>query len=174
MRPERRVLTREEPVYTGAAMVPALLDRRRFLQAGGGVAPLLAAAHCGGPREGASRQRPNILMIMSDDMGYSDLGGYRGEIETPNLDRLASQGIRFTRYYTNNMCVPTRASLLSGCYTTKALDPGNTISRQVVTAAELLGAAGYSTYLSGKWRLCEPQDHDNLPLHRGFDRFLAP
>ncbi len=112
-------------------------------------------------------------MIMSDDMGYADLGCYGGEIETPNLDRLAAQGLRFTRYYTNNMCVPTRASLMSGCYTTKALGPNGTISDHVATAAEALRAAGYATYMSGKWHLCKPGDEANLPCQRGFDRFFG-
>ncbi len=148
------------------------LDRRRFLQFGGAAAPLAAAA-C--TRQGAeqTRKAPNIVMIMSDDMGYSDLGCYGGEIETPNLDRLASQGLRFTRYYTNNMCVPTRASLMSGCYTTKALDSASNISPHVVSLAEALGAVGYSTYLSGKWHLSKPGAHESLPCQRGFDRFFG-
>ena len=115
-------------------------------------------------------------MIMSDDMGYSDLGCYGGEIETPNLDRLASQGLRFTRYYTNNMCVPTRASLMSGCYTTKALtsgSSGNSISQDVVTLAEVLRSGGYSTYMSGKWHLSNGGEHASLPCQRGFDRFFG-
>ena len=147
-------------------------DRRRFLKLGGGVAHL-AASSCSLDRVGTPHKRPNIVVIMSDDMGYSDLGCYGGEIETPNLDRLAAEGLRFTRYYTNNMCVPTRASLLSGCYTTKALGPGNSISQQVVTAAEALGAGGYSTYMSGKWHLSTADDHPNQPCQRGFDRFFG-
>ncbi len=112
-------------------------------------------------------------MIMSDDMGYSDLGCYGGEIETRNLDRLAARGLRFTRCYTNNMCVPTRASLMSGCYTTKALGPGNHISQDVVTVAEALKEEGYSTYMSGKWHLSDADDPANLPRQRGFDRFFG-
>lgn len=112
-------------------------------------------------------------MVMSDDMGYSDLGCYGGEIETPNLDRLASQGLRFTRYYTNNMCVPTRGSLMSGCYTTKALADGNHISGNVVTLAEALKDHGYSTYMSGKWHLSSTDVPANQPCQRGFDRFFG-
>ena len=149
-----------------------VLGRRRFLQLGGGALPL-AASGCAQRAAETGAKQPNIVVIMSDDMGYSDLGCYGGEIETPNLDRLASQGLRFTRYYTNNMCVPTRASLLSGCYTTKSLGPENTISADVMTAAEALGAAGYSTYMSGKWHLSNDGSHESLPCQRGFDRFFG-
>ena len=155
------------------AMNRSAIRRRRFLQIGGAACAWLSAG-CGGGGPSAPRQkRPNIVMIMADDVGYSDLGCYGGEIETPNLDRLAAEGLRFTRYYANNMCVPTRASLMSGCYTTKALRPAGTIARQVVTAAEALGAAGYSTYMSGKWHLTQVDDPSNLPCRRGFDQFFG-
>ena len=110
---------------------------------------------------------------MSDDMGYSDLGCYGGEIETPNLDRLASEGLRFTRYYTNNMCVPTRASLLSGCYTTKSINADGALSGHVASVAEVLRTAGYSTYMSGKWHLANDGRHESLPCQRGFGRFFG-
>ena len=148
------------------------MDRRQFLNLAGTAVPLVGAG-CSRGRHGGPRKRPNIVMIMSDDMGYSDLGCYGGEIETPNLDRLAAQGLRFTRYYTNNMCVPTRGSLMSGCYTTKAMGPGNSISNQVATVAEVLGDAGYSTYLSGKWHLSDIGEFENQPCQRGFDRFFG-
>ncbi len=148
------------------------IGRRQFLKLGGAAAPL-AAARCSSDASQASPKRPNILMIMADDMGYSDLGCYGGEIETPNLDRLAGEGLRFTRYYTNNMCVPTRASLMSGCYTTKALGDGNSISRDVVSAAEALRDGGYSTYMSGKWHLAKQGERASLPCQRGFDRFFG-
>ena len=148
------------------------IDRRRFLQLGGLAAPL-AAVRCSSPSAPTRPKRPNIVMIMSDDMGYSDLGCYGGEIETPNLDRLAAQGLRFTRYYTNNMCVPTRASLMSGCYTPKALTDKSAISPSVVTAAEALSDAGYATYMSGKWHLANDEQHESLPCERGFDRFFG-
>ena len=136
----------------------------------------MTAAGCSRQASQPIHKQPNIVMIMSDDMGYSDLGCYGGEIETPNLDRLAAQGLRFTRYYTNNMCVPTRASLMSGCYTTKALsrgDSGNSISQDVVTLAEVLRSGGYSTYMSGKWHLSNAGGHASLPCQRGFDRFFG-
>ena len=147
------------------------MGRREFLRLGGAVAPL-AATHCSGHAPQARRQ-PNIIMIMSDDMGYSDLGCYGGEIETPNLDRLAAQGLRFTRYYTNNMCVPTRGSLMSGCYTTKALNSTSSLSQDVISLAEALRSGGYATYMSGKWHLAEPGVDSELPCQRGFDRFFG-
>lgn len=148
------------------------MNRRRFLQMGAAAAPV--AAGCGTSEEGRQRSGPpNIVVIMSDDMGSSDLGCYGGEIETPHIDRLASEGLRFTRYYTNNMCVPTRASLLSGCYTAKALNPERGVSQDVVTTAEALRAAGYSTYMSGKWHLANDGRRESLPCQRGFDRFFG-
>lgn len=154
-------------------MADPSLNRRQFLETASAAAPLLAGTSCGkGPASGEHR-RPNIVMIMADDMGYSDLGCYGGEIATPHLDRLASAGLRFTRYYTNNMCVPTRASLLSGCYTTKALDADSNLSPDVASAAEILRAGGYATYLSGKWHLGGEEDPARLPCQRGFDRFFG-
>ncbi len=148
------------------------LDRRKFLRLGSAALPLTVPA-CSNRPSVTQRGHPNIVIIMSDDMGYSDLGCYGGEIETPNLDRLAAQGLRFTRYYTNNMCVPTRASLLSGCYTTKALNADGAISEGVITAAEALRSAGYATYMSGKWHLANDGQRASLPRQRGFDRFFG-
>ncbi len=135
--------------------------------------------------------RPNIVLIMADDMGYSDLGCYGSEINTPNLDRLAKNGLRYTQFYNTSRCCPTRASLLTGLYPHQTglgwmtrLDlgkPGYTgqLNDQCVTLGEVLKQAGYSTYISGKWHVnkddeCE-QDSPihNWPLHRGFDRFFG-
>mgnify|MGYP001089681393 CR=1 FL=1 len=133
-------------------------------------------------------ERPNIILIMADDMGFSDIGYYGGEIETPNLDRLASEGIRFTQFYNNARCCPTRASLLTGLYPHQTglghmvdgvVREGGyygEINRNCVTIAEVLGASGYSTYMSGKWhvsRSVTPEDKSNWPLQRGFDRFFG-
>ena len=83
-------------------------------------------------------ERPNILIILTDDMGFSDLGCFGGEIETPNLDRLAANGLRFTEFYNTARCWPTRATMLSGRYS-------NRLSPSQVTIAEVLRTAGYET-----------------------------
>ena len=101
-------------------------------------------------------ERPNIVLIMADDLGFSDLGCYGGEIATPNLDRLATGGMRFTHFYNNAVCVATRASLLTGQYCHKVglrtpRLPAAAPARNNVTFAELLRDAGYRTLMSGKW-----------------------
>ncbi|MEM9585707.1 MAG: sulfatase-like hydrolase/transferase, partial [Planctomycetota bacterium] len=106
--------------------------------------------------------RPNIIYIMSDDMGFSDIGCYGSEIETPNLDSLAANGLRLNQFYNTARCCPTRASLLTGLYPHQAgighmmSDRGydgyrGELNRNCVTIAEALGTAGYRTYLAGKW-----------------------
>lgn len=140
---------------------------------------------------GAAAQRPNILLIMSDDMGFSDLGCYGGEIATPNLDRLAGNGLRFTQFYNTARCCPTRATLLTGLYAHQAGvghmmgDYGlpqyqGELNRNCVTIAEALRPAGYRTYMSGKWHVTpyrasevDNPDTSNWPLQRGFDRFYG-
>ncbi|MPR32371.1 sulfatase-like hydrolase/transferase [Cytophagaceae bacterium SJW1-29] len=101
--------------------------------------------------------KPNILVIMADDMGYSDLGCYGGEIKTPNLDRLAANGLRFRNAYNTARCCPTRASLLTGQYQHKVgLDRnGKSLTRDGVTIAEALKPHGYQTGMVGKWHLSE-------------------
>ncbi|MEX2670750.1 MAG: arylsulfatase [Phycisphaeraceae bacterium] len=129
---------------------------------------------------------------MADDMGYSDLGSYGGEIQTPNLDALAEGGLRFTHFYNTGRCVPTRGSLLTGVYPHQAGighmvgdrdEPGyrGRLVDRVVTVAEVLGEAGYQTFLSGKWHVTHynynrPNDvlhASSWPLERGFDRFYG-
>lgn len=134
--------------------------------------------------------RPNIILIMSDDMGFSDIGCYGGEIKTPNLDSLAKGGIRFTQFYNTGRCCPTRASLLTGLYPHQAgvghmtSDYGipqyqGELNRQCVTIAEALKPAGYRTYMAGKWHVTpytgtrENPDTSNWPRQRGFDRFYG-
>ena len=136
---------------------------------------------------------PNIILIMSDDVGYSDIGCYGGEIETPNLDALANNGIRFTQFYNTARCCPTRASLMTGLYAHQAsighmVDGANTkaggayageLSKSAVTIAEVLNPANYATYMVGKWhvtKMTKPRndgDRHNWPKQRGFDRFYG-
>jgi arylsulfatase len=131
-------------------------------------------------------ERPNIVVIMVDDMGYSDVGSYGGEIETPNLDRLAGDGLRFTGFYNAARCCPTRASLLTGLYPHQAgmgamvssvhsePEPGpyqGYLNQRCVTIAEALRSAGYRTYMSGKWHVGEKPEH--WPRRRGFDRYFG-
>jgi len=110
-------------------------------------------------------KRPNILLIMSDDMGFSDLGCYGGEVETPNLDSLAVGGVRFTEFYGTARCWPTRATLLSGRYS-------NALSDRQVCIAEVLKPAGYQTAMVGKWHLSRNATK-NAPMQRGFDSFYG-
>ncbi len=147
------------------------------LLAGSGVAA--AAAPAG---------RPNIVVILSDDMGYSDIGCYGSEIPTPNLDALAGNGVRFARFYNNARCCPTRASLLTGLYPHQAgighmmEDRGfdgyrGVLNRQSVTIAEVLRPSGYGTYMTGKWHVSRfmkgKSDPTTWPVGRGFDRFYG-
>jgi len=138
-------------------------------------------ARCGRRDAGSPGERPNIVMIMSDDMGYSDLGCYGGEIRTPHLDRLGFGGMRFTRFYTNNVCSPSRAALMTGIQSDLSLELGEGpglqqahITHRAPTLAEALRGAGYGTYMSGKWHLASAtDDFANLPCQRGFDRFYG-
>ncbi len=133
-------------------------------------------------------ERPNVIIIMSDDMGYSDIGCYGSEIETPTLDKLAAKGLRYTRFYNTGRCCPTRASLLTGLYAHQAGigqmisdggQPGyrGDLSKNALTIAEVLGACGYRTYMAGKWHVTKQLkpdgDKSNWPLQRGFERFYG-
>jgi arylsulfatase A-like enzyme len=114
----------------------------------------------GGAPEGA----PNIVLVMLDDMGFSDIGSYGGEIETPVLDRLADQGLRLTRFSATPKCHSSRISLLTGLWSEQA---GSFGMRHGVTIAELLRARGYATWMTGKWHL------NNRPTDRGFERYFG-
>ena len=135
---------------------------------------------------------PNILLVMVDDMGYSDLGCYGGEIQTPHVDALAAKGLKFTQFYNAGRCCPTRATLLTGRYphevgmgwmTTADLGTSGytgDLSPEHPTIGELLKAQGYRTYLAGKWHLTSYKKlspdsliKDSWPLQRGFDRFYG-
>jgi arylsulfatase A-like enzyme len=126
--------------------------------------------------------RPNIVLIMADDLGYSDIGAYGSEIKTPNLDKLASQGVRFREFYNNSISAPTRASLITGQYSHKAgvgyFDTNlglpayqGYLNRESVTFAEVLKGAGYSTLMSGKWHV--GNDSLSWPNQRGFEKYYG-
>ena len=160
------------------------MHKQRFLALGGLLVLLLGSC---ASRNNTSRQviarRPNIIVILADDMGYSDLSCMGSEISTPNLDRLASEGVLFTQFYNTARCCPTRAALLTGLYSHQA-DVGhmtgngvnvqgyhNELSHDAVTIAEVMHGAGYVTYMTGKWHVtskekpgsprCTP--HSTLP-----------
>ncbi|HLO45735.1 MAG TPA: arylsulfatase [Leadbetterella sp.] len=126
--------------------------------------------------------RPNVILIMVDDMGYSDLGIYGSEIATPNLDKLARQGLRLREFYNNSICAPTRASLLTGQYQHKAgvgyfdVNLGlpayqGFLNKESLTLGEVFRSGGYSTLLSGKWHVGD--DSLSWPKQRGFDKFYG-
>ena len=135
---------------------------------------------------GKAPDSPNILIILNDDMGFSDIGCYGGEIETPNLDRLAANGLRYSQFYNTARCSPSRASLLTGLhphqtgigiltYSNGPEGYAGNLNKSCVTVAEVLKQKNYKTYLSGKWHisssLTEPTDA--WPLQRGFDYFFG-
>lgn len=138
----------------------------------------------------SAAQKPNIIVILSDDMGFSDIGCYGSEIKTPNLDALAKNGLRFTQFYNTARCCPTRASLLTGLYPHQAgvghmmEDRGydgyrGELNRNCVTIAEALKPAGYANYAVGKWHVTPGaapkalEDKGNWPMQRGFDRYYG-
>lgn len=133
-----------------------------------------------------SPRSPNIIIILADDLGYSDIGAFGGEIKTPYLDLLARKGLRFTQFYNAARCCPTRASLLTGRYPHEVgmgamvssvdADPQEGpyqgyLDMRVETIAERLREANYSTYLSGKWHVGEKAEY--WPLQHGFDRYFG-
>lgn len=138
-----------------------------------------------------SEGKPNIILIMADDMGFSDLGFMGSEISTPNIDRLANNGMVFNQFYNAGRCCPTRASLLTGLYAHNtdlgwmtAADFGRpgyrgAISPNTVTIAQVLKNAGYSNYITGKWHVtydrnmvADAENH-NWPIQRGFDKYYG-
>jgi len=143
----------------------------------------------------AAAPRPNIIVILADDIGYSDLGCFGGEIATPNLDALAAGGLRFTQFYNTARCCPTRASILTGLYPHQAgvgymTDRADysakvminewysgDLRQDTVTLGEAMRANGYRTYAVGKWHVTKNIEDDgprtNWPLQRGFDRYYG-
>ena len=134
-------------------------------------------------RAESQAKRPNVVLILADDMGFSDIGCYGSEIKTPNLDRLASNGLRFTQFYNAARCCPTRASLLTGLYPHQAGMPhmvdasakyGGDLNDKCVTIAEALRPNGYRTAMVGKWHVTPANGKThNWPRKRGFDRYYG-
>ena len=134
---------------------------------------------------------PNIVVVLIDDMGYSDIGPFGSEIETPTLDRLAAQGVRLTNYHTTPLCSPSRAALLTGVNPHRAgygfvanADPGYPglrleLGDDILTLPEILRESGYATYAVGKWHLVRDanlapgRSRDSWPTQRGFDRYYG-
>jgi len=156
-------------------------DCLKLLSAGAAGTALLPGEVFAQPGR-ASKRPPNIVLIMADDMGYSDIGCYGGEIATPNLDRLARGGLRFTQFYNGARCCPTRAALLTGLYAHQAGighmvdDRGfpsylGRLNTSCVTIAEALRPAGFTTLMSGKWHVGE--DPAYWPTRRGFDHYFG-
>ncbi len=161
----------------------------------GAASTLLPLACSTGGEPSNGTRRPNIIVTMADDMGFSDIGCYGGEINTPVIDSLAANGLRFRSFYNYARCCPTRAALLTGIYPHQAGvghmmteyrsngEPipaymGN-LNKSCVTMAEVLGQAGYSTLMSGKWHVTPWEgsggevDPSNWPMQRGFERFFG-
>lgn len=131
-------------------------------------------------------RKPNILLILCDDMGYSDVGCYGGSAQTPNIDRLARQGTRYTNFYNCPRCAPSRACMLTGIHPHQAgigiltyndgpLGYPGTLRDSCRTIAEVLKGAGYHSYLSGKWHLSSDtkKENANWPVHRGFEHHFG-
>ncbi len=143
------------------------------------------------PRPQAPKGAPNVVVVLADDLGFSDFGCYGSEIPTPNVDATAAEGIRYTDFHVTPLCSPTRAALLTGCNSHAAgmgyvahVDPGfpgyaSELPENQPTLAEVMRANGYSTFMVGKWHLAkerdmsEAGDRRSWPLQRGFDEFYG-
>lgn len=150
------------------------------------LAPACLLFSANTPNKTPQPPRPNIIYILADDMGFSDIGCYGGEVHTPNIDRLATNGVKLQSFYNNARCCPTRASLLTGRYPHQvgmglmvtvppaSYEPGNYqgfLDPAYPTIAELLKKEGYHTYMSGKWHVGERPEH--WPRKRGFDHYFG-
>ncbi|ATL48246.1 arylsulfatase [Chitinophaga caeni] len=163
---------------------------KRYLVYTGIFASLLTACKNAAKDKDQSK-RPNIILILADDLGYSDIGCYGGEIQTPNLDALAAGGTRFTQFYNTSRCCPSRASLLTGLYnhdagigemTSDRHEPGyrGYLTENTVTLAEVLKSAGYHTAMSGKWHVSntieQPRGEEQLKWlnHQASHPYFSP
>lgn len=159
-----------------------------------GVSPAApSAVSAADEKEKPKAKKPDVVIVLTDDMGFSDLGCYGGEISTPNLDALAAGGVRFTQFYNTARCCPTRASLLTGLHPHQAhmghMTGGGPktdketpayagdLSRSAPTIAEALKPAGYRSYAVGKWHVSRSTGSNgsqhNWPLQRGFEKFYG-
>jgi len=157
--------------------------RREFIKlmgvtaASAGASCLLPGCAGAGRTAGIVKNPPNIIFILADDLGYGDLGCYgQKTIQTPNIDKLAAEGMRFSDHYAGStVCAPSRCCLMTGFHTGHALIRGNArvpLRPSDVTVAELLKQAGYSTGIIGKWGLGEP-DSTGIPNRQGFDYWFG-
>jgi len=167
----------EFPIVDSLSATRRSMRRRLFAKAAALFTAVLAVAAVPSTAPQAARaasgKRPNIILVMADDLGWSDIGCYGGEIRTPHVDSLARDGLRFTQFYNNAVCGPTRASLLTGLYCQQVGHRGDRWNEpkdfsKCVTIGEVLRRAGYRTMMVGKW-----QGRDSA-LDRGFDRFFGP
>ena len=169
------------------------MDRRGFIKFAGagfvsiGMGGCLEKLKKAGISPDSDNKRPNIVLILADDLGFSDLGCYGGEINTPNINKLAHDGVRFSHFYNAARCCPSRASILTGLYPHQAgighmvEDAGfdsyrGNLSRKSVTLAEVLKSAGYSTMMCGKWHVTnstDGSDKSSWPMQRGFEKFFG-
>lgn len=155
------------------------------------AALLLATGAFAQTKPQKKQTRPNIIIILADDMGFSDIGCYGSEIPTPNIDKLGAQGIKLTQFYNGARCCPSRASLLTGLFphqtgighmSEELENPGASdwgvdgykgyLNKNCVTIAEVLKQAGYHTYMSGKWHV-GMATKDRWPMQRGFEKFIG-
>ncbi len=169
-----------------------MANRRDFIKMGAGLAASsistsTATAFAPHATSRAAGSKPNIIFILADDMGFSDIGCFGSEIATPNLDKLANRGMRLNQFYNNPRCCPSRASIMTGLYSQQAhmgnmvVDHGRypfpeydgILAANTLTIAEALKSAGYNTAAVGKWHLAPETDEGkrSWPLQRGFDRF---
>ncbi|MCA9268139.1 MAG: sulfatase-like hydrolase/transferase, partial [Planctomycetales bacterium] len=148
------------------------------------VAVVAAAQLAAAQAEPQADRPPNFVIIFADDQGYGDLGCFGSKkIKTPNIDRMAAEGMRLTDFYAQAVCGPSRAALMTGCYPIRIGEPGNRKNQHTIlhpaetTLAEVLHARGYATGCVGKWHLGQPAgggwNPATMPLGQGFDFFYG-